>query len=138
MTATVTIWLKGWRNGRLFADAVNSTDHAMHEAAWAVHQRSFDPWAEGDPVYFAIRYEMPETMTDLAICDDAFERFNIGDPASDDLVAIYRGRELRSLSVGDVVQVKRPDYDSAATYGCGRFGWDKLERFSPPRTARPS
>jgi hypothetical protein len=46
---------------------------------------------------------------------DAFDTFNVG---SDELAAQYRARKLRSLSVGDVVEIN----DSA--YACESVGWE--------------
>jgi hypothetical protein len=49
------------------------------------------------------------------LLEQAFERFNIG---SDELAAQYRARRLRSLSVGDVVEV------DGSAYSCESAGWD--------------
>lgn len=131
--AKVVIWLKGWRDGRLFADAVNDPAHPMHEAAWPVYCSSYRAWQPGDPVYRAVEYDMPADMDDDRICENAFERFNIGDPRTDNIVGKYRGAGHRSLSVGDVVQIRRGD-DRPTEYTCASFGWNKLEHFvHPPR-----
>lgn len=133
--ATIRIWLKGWRDGKLFADAVNNAAHAMHEAAWPVYLNSFRDWRPGDPVYFAVQYDMPDEQSDGAICEDAFTRFNIGEPSTDPVVAVYRneGRN-RSLSVGDVVEIHRSG-DDPKFLTCASVGWEVVDGFVPPRTA---
>ena len=69
----------------------------------------------------AVSYTTDRTDGDYAICEDAFERFNIGNPDRDPVVAEYRGAEHRSLSVGDIVIVDgRP-------YVCASFGFDPVE-----------
>lgn len=121
---TVTIYLKGWRNSAAYADAVNDSQHARHAEAIATHARSFQPYTPGDAVYHAFTYTAADG-SDLAICNAAFEDFNVGDPSANETVYRYRSAGNRSLSVGDVVMV------DGRAYGCGRFGWDLLPDFSP-------
>jgi hypothetical protein len=123
MTA-VKVFLKGWRDSRLYTDAVNRDSHPLHEAALADHYRSYVKWAPGDHVFFGISY--PSELTDdLAICEQAFEWFNIG-PDHLPVVQIYRQSGLRSLSVGDVIVL-----DDERAYTCASFGWDLLDTFEP-------
>lgn len=65
-------------------------------------------------------YEDVSDRDDFAICERAFEMFNIGDPDTNEVVRLYRSAGHRSLSVGDVVIV-----DNRA-YGCSPCGWMPL------------
>jgi hypothetical protein len=63
-------------------------------------------------------YDIDPPVFDVdAALNQAFETFNIG---TNELAAQYRARRLRSLSVGDVVQV-RSDF-----YACDSVGWSKV------------
>lgn len=115
----VTIYLKGWRDGRLYADAVNQPAHKLHDEAMAVHNRSFRSWEPGDVTYLAITYRAEGT--DMEICDRAFETFNVGD---DDLARTYRRLGHRSLSVGDVIAI------DDRTYTVASLGFKKVD-FQP-------
>lgn len=110
--ATVRIYLKGWRDGELYANAVNRDAHPLHEYAMTVFHRSWREWEPGDVTYWAITYEAEGT--DNEICNAAFERFNIGE---DHIAATYRERGHRSLSVGDVVVIDERAYTVASPAG---------------------
>lgn len=99
----VQIFLKGWRDSRLFADAVNDSDHPLHEDAWPQHLASFHPFKAGEHVYLAATYEGTD-LDDLFLCEDSFRLFNVG-PEDVEPVKSYRAAGHRSLSVGDVVVV---------------------------------
>lgn len=58
--------------------------------------------------------------TDDAVLEDAFTRFNVGDPDTDSVVQEYREAGNPSLSVGDVVIV------GAKRYECKRMGWEEV------------
>lgn len=124
----VTIYLKGWRDSALFADAVNNPRHELHAEAEPVFHRSFRPYAEGDLVYRAFDYtdDAPDAE-DLIVCERAFRWFNEGD---NPIVRKYRAAGNRSLSVGDVVVVE------GRAYGVGSFGWDRIETFEPKESPR--
>jgi hypothetical protein len=119
--AEVRIYLKGWRDSQLYADAVNDKNHARHREAWAVHARSFLPYLPGDAVYRAITYEA--FGDDLTICDVAFSRFNVGD---DEIANMYRNHGHRSLSVGDVITIDGNAYTVAP------LGFEQVPNFTPP------
>lgn len=84
-------------------------------------------YRSGDPLKFAVSYQADVSSAKnadglpLSILENAFERFNIGEPEKDSIVFEYRvlGRN-RSLSVGDLVQV------DDEVYACSSFGWDKV------------
>lgn len=71
----------------------------------------------------AVSYQVDDDLDDLYIAEMAFDRFNIGDPDSDPVVAEYRRAGNRSLSVGDVVLIDE------APWFCGSIGWDLLDDF---------
>lgn len=121
--ATVKIYLKGWRDGRLYADAVNNPNHPRHAEAWALRDQGWTEWKPGHLTFLAVEYNVAET-DDMAICERAFELFNIGDPDTNAVVHRYRSAGNRSLSVGDVVVID----DRAFT--CASFGWEPVE-FTP-------
>ena len=124
MAVMVKIYLKGWRNGRLYVDAVNDPSHERHAEAWAVRDRSWVEWEPGDVTFLAVEYAETDD-SDSAICNRAFERFNIGEPERDDVVARYRaGNTVRSLSIGDVVVI------GDRAYTCAPIGWVPVE-FTP-------
>lgn len=54
------------------------------------------------------------------LLEDAFEVFNVGDPDKDSVAREYRGRGLRSLSVGDVVRI------GEVGYLCKSFNWERF------------
>jgi hypothetical protein len=66
--------------------------------------------------------------TDLAVCDEAYRLFNVGDDPEfgtpDPEAVEYRARRNRSLSVGDVVSV------DGRHYACDPRGWRAID---PPR-----
>lgn len=120
---TIRIYLKGWADGRLYADAVNDPRHELHEPAMVVYRASYRAYEPGDEYYLATTYSEPDDE-DLAYCERAFERFNVGDERTDPVVSQYRGAGHRSLSVGDVVVI-----DDRA-YTCNSVGWNFLTDFS--------
>jgi YodL-like len=72
---------------------------------------------ENDIVAYEISlFSFGSDMDDLAVCECMFEMLNIDHP--DD----YKNR---SLSVGDVVMIKRKDVENY--YICARMGFIKLE-----------
>jgi hypothetical protein len=121
---TITIFLKGWADSKLYTNAVNDPRHPQHEAAMKVYNASFRNYKPGDEYYPATTYTDADA-TDKTHCDRAFERFNIGDERVDTIVATYRAYGYRSLSVGDVVVI-----DDRA-YSCASVGWAPIENFSP-------
>lgn len=125
----VKVYLKGWSDTLLFAEAVNRPAHPFHEAAMAVHYRSFQPYKHGDEMHEAIEYTDERGGDARQVCERAFEMFNVGDPTSDITVRRYRNAGHRSLSVGDVVVV------DGAAFGVDRFGWTPLEAFEPAPAA---
>lgn len=60
------------------------------------------------------------SKTDLEICDELFEEFNIRHPQ--DYVS-------RSLSSGDVIAIRRGDVNNMKYYLCCSFGWHELVDF---------
>jgi hypothetical protein len=122
---SIKIFLKGWRDGRLFCDAVNDPAHALHAAAWAVRDQLWTPYKAGDEVYHAVTYTGADAE-DLVHCERAFENFNVGDPHDNAVVREYRDAGNRSLSMGDVVVI-----DDRA-YTCAAVGWARVENFAPP------
>jgi hypothetical protein len=132
----VQIYLKGWRDGSLYAEAANRSDHELHAEAMAMHGRSFQPYEAGDVMHLAFEYSLPYRSgwdesdgdaADLAVCNEAFEWFNVGE---NDVATRYRAAGNRSLSVGDVVVI------DGRAYGCGRVGWDTLTDFKPTLAER--
>ena len=128
---TVTVHLKGLTEAdikTIFGSrdelnrAIQRDDHPLHSQAWAEYTEPFRAYEPGHTTRETVSYETD--LTDpLAVCEDAFRRFNIGD-ASDPVVAEYRGAGNRSLSVGDVVVV------DGVAYGCDSAGWSVVE-FGP-------
>lgn len=55
------------------------------------------------------------------ILEDAFKRFNIGDPENDGIVYEYRAVGARSLSVGDLVEI------DGTHYLCAPLGWTEVQ-----------
>lgn len=49
---------------------------------------------------------------ELVVCDELFERFNIGD---------HGGKQIRSMSVGDKVV-----FDNYVQYICANIGWKRI------------
>lgn len=115
---TINIFLKGWADKKLFADAVNDPTHARHADAMPVYYRSFKAYEPGDDLYLAATYDAADGIDDLTHCDQAFERFNVGEDA---IARLYRSHGHRSLSVGDVVVI-----DDRA-YTCGSVRWLAVE-----------
>lgn len=129
MPKQVTIYLKGWRNGWLFTDAANNPKHELHDEATAVSLRMFLPYQPGDVMYRAFDYTVTASSLDedTAVCEQAFEWFNVGENS---YAKEYRAKGNRSLSVGDVVVV-----DEQA-YAVDSFGWTKLDTFEPVLATR--
>jgi hypothetical protein len=125
----VQIYLKGWHDSSLYADAANDAGHELHAEAMAMHGRSFQPYEPGDVMHLAFEYrdDAPDAE-DMVVCERAFRWFNVED--NNPIVRKYRAAGNRSLSVGDVVVIE------GRAYGCGRFGWDAIEDFKPTLTER--
>lgn len=124
--STVRIYLKGWHNSGLYADAINYASHELHVEARDV--RMFMAYEPGDIMHLAFEYPHDDHVEDLILCEEAFRWFNIGDKLP--VVRRYRQAGNRSLSVGDVVVI-----DDRA-YAVAPFGWDRLEDFDPTLTER--
>lgn len=122
---TIKIFLKGWRDDRLFSDAVNDASHALHATATKTHGQLWTPYAAGDEIYHAITYTDADA-DDMVHCERAFENFNVGDPHDNAVVRQYRDAGHRSLSMGDVVVI------DGRAYTCAAVGWTLVENFSPP------
>lgn len=122
----IKIYLKGWRDGRLYADAVNDAKHPLHVEAIAQHYRSFLPYEQGDVVYLAAEYN-EEGADDQFLCERAYDRFNVGE---DNIAKTYRANQNRSLSVGDVVTVDGRAYTVASV------GFDRVPDFYPVNASR--
>lgn len=60
----------------------------------------FDGYQPGHAMVLVFQTEVPDGQDSYAIAEQMFEAFNIGDG---EMARAYRARELRSLSVGDVV-----------------------------------
>jgi len=80
-------------------------------------------WREYEPIRhplaWVFQYEAKGFATDEELLYDAFEMFNIGEGP----VALeYRGRKLRSLSVGDVIAI------DGRHYACAPVGWKEVPR----------
>ena len=69
--------------------------------------------------------DSPQHPDHLAILEQVFMLFNVGDDPAfgtpDPRAVAYRGQQLRSLSVGDVVAL------DDAFYACARLGWQHLD-----------
>lgn len=67
--------------------------------------------------------------SDLALCEHAFDLFNAPEDwlygRDREICEEYRAKGLRSLSVGDVVGIRRPNGD-ARTYECATMGWTRV------------
>lgn len=110
-------------------DAINNEAHPDHAAAKAFFMHAFndsyDPTQTYELVYSydTTRYD---DDADMALLNVAWEEFNVDDPGS--LGQAYRARRLRSLSVGDIVEV------NGRAWMCDRFGWSILPNFDPTLT----
>jgi hypothetical protein len=91
-------------DGRFTWKDMADTPDERHELAWVFQYEASYSGDQADP---------------HELLNAAFETFNIG---TDELAAQYRARRLRSLSVGDVVQI---DGDA---YTCASVGWEPVHR----------
>lgn len=70
------------------------------------------------------RYET-DVEDDLVACEEAFHLFNVGDDPTfgepDPRALEYRSKWLRSLSVGDVVEI------DGRRHRCASMGWEPQE-----------
>ena len=66
-------------------------------------------------------YEAADELTDDEVLNMAFRTFNIGE---DELAREYRKFDLRSLSVGDRVQITREG--SVVLFECLSWGWGQV------------
>jgi folylpolyglutamate synthase/dihydropteroate synthase len=73
---------------------------------------------EKHPLVKVFEYEADDYCTSVELLNRAFEEFNVG---TGPRAQAYRARRLRSLSVGDVIQV-----DNVA-FACASFGWDEVD-----------
>jgi hypothetical protein len=90
-----------------------------------------DGYAARHPTMLVATFTADEPADDLAACEQAFRLFNVGDDpefGQPDLRAVdYRQRGNRSLSVGDVVEIR--DDAGHRYYACARTGWQPI---APP------
>lgn len=114
----VSIYLKGWRDVRRYADAVNDDTNPLHGEAMQAHACSFRPWQPGEHAYHAIDFDSEvlgvRDGDDIATLNRSFTLFNVGD---DDTARRYRDAGHRSLSVGDLVVI------DGRAYTCAEMGW---------------
>ena len=128
--SNVKVYLKGWRNGALYADAVNRPNHSLHAEAEAIFNQAFRAYEPGHTMHLAFEYVTPERAgwpeseaeQDRAVCNEAFEWFNVGE---NEIARRYRSKHNRSLSVGDVLVI------DGRAYGCASVGWTRIENFTP-------
>jgi uncharacterized protein YbaR (Trm112 family) len=124
--SAITIYLKGWHNGSLYADAINHVGHELHTEARGV--RLFQRYEDGDVMHLAFEYVADDHVEDAILCEEAFRWFNIDDELP--VARRYRSAGNRSLSVGDVVVI------DGRAWAVGSFGWDRIEDFKPTLTER--
>ena len=95
-------------NVSLIADSSAEHGYTRHEATAAEPELRH-------PLIKVFEYELDApSFTSLAICEQAFELFNIGTAGP---ALAYRARKLRSLSVGDVVTL------NGWPYSCESLGF---------------
>lgn len=86
----------------------------------------------GHPLVPVSQYAGEAAKTDETLLSEAWHRFNVGDDPSFGtpcpIAVEYRTRRNRSLSVGDVVQIR--DDQGTRWYACASFSWDAIE---PPK-----
>ena len=72
------------------------------------------------------RYERSEraVQSGINLLEEAFEIFNVGDIGGNPIAREYRGRENRSLSVGDVVSITTRT--GTQYFACARTGWEEV------------
>lgn len=79
-------------------------------------------WKPGHPLVKVFTYDVPDIARTDDVLNEAWYMFNVGDPAAQP-VADYRARRLRSLSVGDVIQLAVGDgnWFTVASVGFNRI-----------------
>ena len=121
----VEIWLK---NPTLSTDDLNrilmddTKSDPRYDQAALEHRRMFREYEPIDRPMMSHAITYTTFGTDMEICDQAFQAFNVGGvPGLEAAVTEYRSKGGRSLSVGDVVVV------NGTAYGCSSFGWDRVQ-----------
>lgn len=92
-----------------------------------------DGYQPGHPMREVFTYDAGEPAPLDQIAETAFMLFNVGDDPTfgtpDPTAVAYRARNLRSLSVGDVVVI------AGRAVACASHGWTPVEGLTrPPRT----
>jgi len=111
-------------------------DAAGRHPAW---DTGYEP---GHPLCEVFAYETPDAAPQT-VAERAFWLFNVGDePAqgADPTAVAYRRRQLRSLSIGDVLVLTGSQHCAdGPAYACGRWGWTQvaLEMSLVTRATRP-
>lgn len=79
----------------------------------------FSPYAQEDDLLEVYAYESSAKDHGSAL-ESAWYLFNIGHEQGVDVALAYREKRLRSLSVGDVVEV------DGVRYACNPMGWARV------------
>lgn len=83
-----------------------------------------DGWGPNDTLECVFTFALDTPDSDhMILLEMIFHEFNVGEGF---LAIAYRAKDLRSLSVGDVVII------NDVAYECGRFGWGKIDVISHP------
>ena len=107
-----------WRQLHLVGDFMMKQDvRIMHV------RRIGDPATGYDEVFTcAAEFDFNSADSDRELLEQLFEMFNVGNPDQDPIVAAYRAKGLRSLSVGDVVVL-----DEEVAWVCRAAGWEPVD-----------
>ncbi|MDN5895524.1 MAG: hypothetical protein L0H93_16045 [Nocardioides sp.] len=86
----------------------------------------YDGYQTGHPMIEVFTFDGPDSNDPAElVAENAFELFNVGDdPAFDTpapVAVAYRAKGLRSLSVGDIVDV------NGVPLACAKHGWQEVE-----------
>ena len=79
-----------------------------------------DGWGPNDTLECVFTFSLDTDKKPISILEMIFAEFNVGEGL---LATAYRAKDLRSLSVGDVVII------NGVSYACQRFGWKRTDEF---------
>ena len=82
-----------------------------------------DGWEPNDTLECVFTFSLDTNKDHMVLLEMIFFEFNVGEGL---LATAYRAKDLRSLSVGDVVII------NGVSYECARFGWNKIDVISHP------
>jgi len=106
-----------------FTVRIHHTDNGFRNFQFGDATEMVLECSSDDLVLTTKQQETVESGSVVPLLEAVYAELNIGDTV---LARVYRAKGLRSLSVGDLVEL-RDEAGEREIWACSRFGWDVIE-----------